>query len=421
MLPLSLELKALGVENLKAMRMATGMGKPFYGRICCLKPEVFTTGLITVCSMSAMAGLVLLANRIDGGPLSQVNPFVLAAPFTPGLLGLVLLLGQLALSMGWRSWCGWAYQRSVNDFMRRVAAVPELRLTTAEFERFEYFPVNSRVHCAQVVGLYNLLITTHPNGDSTRGLMTSQPWSLSHARSDDAIHVTSVSLNPTARSQLSFSIANARIMSEWFGAALVSAVIIGWLASCPLMLAWRVRPIIAFIPPMIAASLGVARGLWLFWKAHNTNWEHPDWILHCAFTLAAAALVALFAMVALMLEDVVTPTATADWATALVPAWVFLLCMTVLATFSTIHLTRERFERHRKAAVWNVAFAFVVVCIFVAIVAFNVSLVAICYIASREWSVMSYTGLANIIVAVPYIVVLGLYALILILDKTPNL
>ena len=210
-------------------------------------------------------------------------------------------------------------------------------------------------------------------------------------------------------------------MSEWFGAALVSAVIIGWLASCPLMLAWRVRPIIAFIPPTVAASLGVATGLWLFWKAHHINWEHPDWILHCAFTLAAAALVALFAMVALMLEDVVTPTTTADWASALVPAWVFSLCMTVLAAFSTIHLTRERFERHRKAAVWNVAFAFVVVCICVAIVAFNVSLVAICYTASGEWSVMSYTGLASIVVAVPHIVLLGLYALILILDKTPNL
>ena len=169
-------------------------------------------------ALCTTAGLVVVANVADRGPMYDVNGFVLVIPFISGPIFFLSTLVQWCLRVSWQKRTDWELIRKEKDLRQRIAEeMPsELQMTTAEMRRF-YHPLEpwsahrtkDGKRRAQVEEIQQLLATVHPDGTVSRGFMSCRaihtdrpkhrrtyghlPCALPCA--DDAIHITTADLS----------------------------------------------------------------------------------------------------------------------------------------------------------------------------------------------------------------------------------
>ena len=66
------------------------------------RSEVFLVAMVVLFTIGLVVGLVMVANAVDGGNMSDRNPFVLAIPFLVGAVGFGLVVTHCCLRCCWQ-------------------------------------------------------------------------------------------------------------------------------------------------------------------------------------------------------------------------------------------------------------------------------------------------------------------------------
>ena len=71
-------------------------------KVLCCHLGVFIVAMVVLFNIGLVVGLVMVANAIDGGNMSDKNPFVLSIPFLVGAVGFVLVVTHCCLRCCWQ-------------------------------------------------------------------------------------------------------------------------------------------------------------------------------------------------------------------------------------------------------------------------------------------------------------------------------
>ena len=362
-------------------------------KVLCIKTGRFVAVCAIISAVGVCAGLVVVAASVDGGSMSDVNSWLFSIPFLVGIVGWMCIFTHCLLRSSWQ-WCRNCTTRLAYDGINRKVReeAGALKLTTEAAKRF------ARTTSSLPMEAENSVVMVDDNGNEHRQWLQANRYLSRMGVLDEREHEGAQS-QLTAEIKLDQLDADAvdGCYKDCLMALLVQTpmVLIGLMA---ILLVVKVAAVLAFIPLMVIFLFSLFLvGVVAFQNSSNQN---------CLMIpLAGIPLVALLVFCViypLALDGDIPNSSTGDWALAMSPLFLFSFVVTVtVPCISILAMIKDRCDNangHDDQMLRNVLLTIGTICWCGTVSVFNLCLIALCYKASGNWDLMSYSGIAATIV-----------------------
>jgi len=359
------------------------------------------TGTFVVLALTAwwlccVAGLIMIANYEDQGQLEDVSLYVVAIPFMMGPLIVFVLLYNFAR----RSWALYSAKKHPRKDQRRLkqhletAVGGDLKLTTNALKQLE------RTTSATPDDAKDFFVTKHQMSSTGEAYTAGEFRGVSSGAGSSAVQEATtamVMVDITGVDVDTPVLPYSKYCEDNIWGPLLAFTTLSMPCVTAMLFAAGASATVAFIPLMVASCVPIVV---IFGAMINDGVNCKDLaILGTLYSSIFGTLLACFVLYPLLLDGRIPHTSAADWATALIPAWVLLFCMTIcLPCFGTIYWINEL-----RGASWiarEIGWCFFVLVLtggWLMLACFHFGLVALLLKATGEWDVMSYTTIVSVI------------------------
>ena len=323
--------------------------------------------------LGCFAGVIIVANYLDGGVLGYLEKWMLAVPFLAGGFFWLVSVSLVGLRLAWQSrqLCKQSARQAV--VAAAVREVGELQLSK-----------NAVAKLARTSGTF-----PPENCEFMVTVSSAEPKNNEVLKCD----VIAVCHQPDAGHEEQEPEEQARYCIKAHRYALVLTTPMAGVSIAAVLACWAETTAVLACMPLVAVMVGVT--VVLFVSFLRGIIETP-WLV-AVLSVQSLSLCAFFVTWPLALDGTIPNKSAADWGVALSPLALFSLVTTIGAPVTALVAIFMDDYNWWSARCHSLVVLLGVLCLAAAVVTFNMCLVGLCMKASGDWELMSYTGFATTI------------------------